>query len=80
MCMDDRLKDLYHIPEQVVEQDIYIEELAEQCSVYETRIRRIIEKLSTDDKEIVETYLDLRDELEIHTVKIAMRFAKGHLR
>lgn len=78
--MDDRLKDLYQIPKQVLEQEIYIEDLAEQCSVYETRIRQIIEKLSTDDKEIVETYLDLRDELEIQTVKIAMRFAKGHLR
>lgn len=77
--MDNRLKDLYHIPEKVLPsrpQDIYLEDLALQCTHAEERLRNMMTELSTKHRQIVEEYINLRDELEFQTVKQAMRFSK----
>lgn len=77
--VDDRLKDFYTIPERVVHQDIYLEDLSEQCAVMEERVRRIAEELPELQRMIIEDFLNIRDELEFQTVKVAMRYGK-HLK
>ena len=77
--MDNRLKDLYTIPDQVVEQDIYLLDLSEQCAVLEERVRSLARILPTEQRDIIEAFLDIRDELEFQTVKVAMKFGK-HLK
>ena len=77
--MDSRLKNLYTIPEQVVEQDIYLLDLSEQCAVLEERVRNLARTLPPEQRSLLEDYLFLRDELEFQSVKVAMQFGK-HLK
>jgi hypothetical protein len=74
--MDERLNDLYYAPRQYLPQDVYLQELAEQCARLEERVRALAEKLSENDRQLLEGYLDLRDELEYQSVKTALRFSK----
>lgn len=75
--MEERLRDLYRLPEGVLPQDVYLLDLAEQCAHLEVRVREMMENLSGHDRGILETYLELRDELEYQTVKAALRFSKN---
>ncbi|MBR7178394.1 MAG: hypothetical protein IKD27_02605 [Oscillospiraceae bacterium] len=77
--MDSRLKDLYTIPHHVVEQDIYLLDLSEHCAVLEEKVRILAAALPMEQRSLIEAYLDIRDELEFQSVKIAMRFGK-HLK
>lgn len=77
--MDSRLKDIYTIPERVLEQDIYLLDLSEQCAVFEERVRNIAQALPEDQRQTIEVYLDLRDDLEFQSVKVAMQYGKQHL-
>ena len=74
--MDSRLKNLYTIPNHVVEQDLYLVDLSEQCSRLEEQVRAIVSRLPRKQQQIMEAYLDIRDELEFQSVKVAMRFGK----
>ena len=77
--MENRLKDLYTIPDHVVPQDIYLLDLSEQCAVLEERVRALARTLPTEQRCTIEAFLDIRDELEFQSVKIAMKFGK-HLK
>ena len=77
--MDSRLENLYTIPEHVVEQDTYLLGLSEQCAVLEERVRALAHSLPEDQRQIIEAFLALRDELEYQSVKVAMAYGK-HLK
>lgn len=77
--MDSRLENLYTIPEHVVEQDTYLLDLSEQCAALEERVRALARTLPTEQRCTIEAFLDIRDELEFQSVKIAMKFGK-HLK
>ena len=77
--MDSRLTDLYRIPERVVPQDIYLLDLSEQCAVLEERVRALAQSLPGDQRQTIEAFLELRDELEYQSVKTAMAYGK-HLK
>ena len=77
--MNNRLKDLYTIPNQVMEQDIYLLDLSEQCAVLEEQVRTLAQTLPPKQRSTIEAFLDIRDELEFQTVKVAMKFGK-HLK
>lgn len=74
--MDNRLKDLYTIPESVVPQDIYLLDLSEQCARLELQVRSIAMTLPPKQRQTIEAFLDIRDELEFQSVKIAMKYGK----
>ena len=74
--MNERLNDLYRIPDRVLPQEVHLLDLAEQCAQLEQRVRDVTERLSGDDRELLSSYLDMRDELEYQTVKLALRFRK----
>lgn len=77
--MDERLKDLYQIPKQSLPQDVYLLELAEHCAYLEERVRDLIEGLPAGKRTVLESYLDVRDELEYQSVRTARRLSK-HVR
>ena len=77
--MDARLTDFYTIPENVVHQNIYLEDLSEQCAVMEERVRTIAKELPVRQRAVIEDYLNIRDELEFQTVKADMQYGK-HLK
>ena len=74
--MDERLNDLYRLPQQSLPQDIYLMDLAEECAHMEERLRAFMIRLPASDRELLESYLDIRDELEFQSVKTALRFGK----
>ena len=74
--MDKRLIDLYQIPQSSLPQDIYLMDLAEECAHMEERVRALMVKLPARERELLESYLDIRDELEFQSVKTALRFSK----
>ena len=74
--MDERLRDLYNIPQNCLPQDIYLMDLAEECAHMEERVRALLNRLPACDRELLESYLDIRDELEFQSIKTALRFSK----
>ncbi len=79
--MNDVLRDLYEIPEHIVQQDIYLLDLREQCCRAERRVQDIMEGLSDTQRHILEEYIYLRDELEFQSVKQALRLrSRLHVR
>lgn len=42
----------------------------------EARVRGLIERLPATERELMESYLDMRDELEFQSIKTALRFGK----
>lgn len=74
--MDDRILDLYKLSDREKSHEMYLMDMREQCAGMERRVFEILEKLSTEDRQIVEAYLDIRNELEFQSVKAALKFSK----
>ena len=51
-------------------------DLAEECAHMEERVRELMINLPASDREVLESYLEIRDELEFQSVKTALRFGK----
>ena len=67
------LESLYDFPgfEQV--RDIELQEAAEQCEILEEQIRNKLDEMPPEDRYLMESYMDLRDELEFLHVKAGIR-------
>ena len=76
--MDQRLESLYEIPNIADYEDICLQTLRESCASLENRLRELSERLPEHDRQIIEAYLDIRDELEFQSVKTALRWGKRH--
>lgn len=76
--MDNRLAALYHIPNIADYEDVCLQTLREHCASLENRLQELSERLSEHDRQIIEAYLDIRDELEFQCVKTALRWGKRH--
>ncbi len=76
--MDTRLEMLYRDPD-CSEQEICLLMLREQCDTLEERlVHEVLPELSDKERQIIEVYMELRDELEFQTVKAALRIGKRH--
>ncbi len=76
--MDERILDLYRLPNISEYEDVCLLSLRENCAVLEARLQEIIERLPEQDRRIIEAYLDMRNDLEVETVKTALRWGKRH--
>ena len=74
--MDNRLCDLYQIPDNIIPQDIYMQDLSEHCAHLEERVRDIIGTLPDTQRQLIEAYIEMRDELEFQSVKLAIKYGK----
>ena len=74
--MHEKMKPLYSVPEWVVPQEVGLQYLSEQCANLEGKVRAIAARLPERDRETIEAYIDLRDDLEVLCVKTAMRIKK----
>lgn len=74
--MNPYLDDLYHLPQSILPQDVYLIDLREQCAHTEERLRKIAEKLPDSYHKVIEAYIDIRDKLELQSVKAALGFGK----
>ncbi len=75
--MDPRLHDLYLLPWESTPEEIYLQDLAAYCACLEDRVRSLADSLPSEDRALLESYLDLRDELEFQSVKRALKIAKA---
>ncbi len=76
--MKESLQDFYGLPNIHKYEDVSLLALSEQCNAYEEKVRIIISRLPERDKEILEDYIDLRNDLEVETFKAALRWGKLH--
>lgn len=76
--MDQRLECLYQVPDISDFEDICLQTLRESCASLENQLHELIDRLPEHDRQIIEAYLDIRDELEFQTVKTALRWGKRH--
>lgn len=74
--MNVSIRDLYGMPSVSEYDDICLQSLRENCLVLEERLRELIERLSDCDRQLIEAYLDIREELELQTVKILLQWGK----
>ena len=75
-ALNKNLDDLYAFPESINQQDVYIEDLAIQCRLLEDRIKSELENTQDDLRELILSYIDLRDELDIYSMRKAIRFGR----
>lgn len=76
--MDPRLEALYQIPNIADYEDTCLQILRENCAFLEDQLQELSERLPEQDRQIIKAYLDMRDELEFHSVKTALRWGKKH--
>lgn len=76
--MNEMLEDFYRLPNIAKCEDFCLQALSEQCNAYEEKVYRIMSRLNEADKEILQTYIDLRNDLETETFKVALRWGKIH--
>ena len=74
--MQDILEDFFNLPNIHKYENICLLTLSEQCSAYEEKVFALLQHLSPQDKETIETYIALRNDLEIETFKTALRWGK----
>ena len=76
--MDTILEDFYKLPGIEKYENLCLQGLSEQCSAYEEKVYAMLPHLSQQDREILEIYIALRNDLEIETFKTALRWGKIH--
>ena len=76
--MEDRIIELYCIPNIEEYEDVHLMTLREHCIVLEEKLERIKDCMSYDDRQILESYIDMRNELEFQSIKTALRWGKQH--
>lgn len=74
--MDKRLSNLYTLPDQNGEQNLYLLELRDHCSRLEYELLEAAEGLPAHLRVLIEGYIEIRDELEFQSVKAALGFGK----
>ena len=74
--MDNRLTDLYHLPDPYGEQNLHLLELQAECSRLEDALVNSAECLPDRVQMLLQGYIAARDELEFQSVKAALRFGK----
>ena len=74
--MHEKMKPLYSTPEWVVPQEVGLQYLSEQCAHLEEKVRTIAARLPANERQTIEAYIDLRDDLEVLCIKTAMRIKK----
>lgn len=74
--MTEHLDGLYHLQEPLSEQELYLQDLAEQCAVLEEQVRQMAENMPVQKRHLIEDYIAMRDDLEVQSVRKAIRFGK----
>lgn len=74
--MDDRIIDLYKLPNISEYEDVHLQTLRENCAALEERVYDILTRVSDCDRQTIEAYIDMRNDLEFESVKTALRWGK----
>ena len=58
--------------------DLDLLALAEECAVLEERVYAMLDRLSPGDRELLQDYLDTRNDLEQASLRAALRWGMPH--
>lgn len=75
--MEDRLAELYHLPDITEFENVHLLTLRKHCASLEEKLYGVLERISDQDRQIIGAYIDMRDELELQSVKAALRWGKS---
>ena len=76
--MEEKIKDLYRLPDIDKYEDIHLLTLSENCAMLEDQVRKLIQTLPEQNRLLIEDYIRTRDDLEFETFKTALRWGKLH--
>ena len=76
--MNERIIDLYRLPNISEYEDIHLMTLSEQCAMLEDRVYTIANTLPEKQRRIIEEYINARNDLEVESIKTALRWGKRH--
>lgn len=74
--MDERLELLYRLPGIKEYEDISLAVLYEYCGVLEEQLNTIMDNLPDDHRQIIEAYIDARNQLELQSIAASIRWGK----
>ncbi len=74
--MDQGITDLYRLPNIAEYEDLHLLTLWENCALLENQLESVKDRMSEPDRQVLECYLAMRDDLEHETVKAAMRWSR----
>ena len=76
--MENPLDSFYCLPDISKYEDVHLQTLSENCAVLEEKLLIIAENMPKRNRNIVEAYIQARNDLEVETVKAALRWGKRH--
>ncbi len=76
--MNDPLLDFYQLPDIEKYENFHLQTLSEQCDILEEQLRAIIAPLPEKDRSVIEAYLDMRNDLEVETIRTALRWGMNY--
>lgn len=76
--MVKKIEALYEQPDIAEYEDIHLQTLSENCAVLEERVYEIAKDLPKGARQVIEEYINTRNDLEVETYKTALRWGKRH--
>lgn len=76
--MDGQVADLYKLPDIKEYEDLHLLTLSENCAELEAQVYRLAKGLRDEERQIIEAYISLRNDLEVETFKTALRWGNRH--
>ncbi len=74
--MDGQMADLYKLPDIEKYEYLHLLTLSENCAVLEDRVYAIAQTLPDEHRQVIEAYINTRNDLEVESIKIALRWGK----
>ncbi|MBE6976554.1 MAG: hypothetical protein E7439_05085 [Ruminococcaceae bacterium] len=76
--MKDSVSNLYRLPNIGKYEDVNLLSLSEVCARLEEQVYALVKTLPDEERQMIEAYISARNDLEVETVKTALRWGKHH--
>ena len=76
--VDVQVTDLYKLPNISQYADLDLLTLSENCATLEEQVYQIAKDLPDNKRQLIEAYINIRNDLEVETFKTALRWGKLH--
>lgn len=70
--------DFYHLPNISRYENLSLLSLSERCDALESQVQQIAALLPPDQRQVIEDYIHIRNDLDVETLKTALRWGKQH--
>ena len=78
--VDGKAADLYRLPDIEKYEDVHLLTLSETCALLEEQVYLIARSLPEEKRQMIDAYICARNDLEVETIKTALRWGKKHYR